>query len=105
MSLLVLELDRTAPGRSEWRGGGDSAEAGGKKSIQVSGASNSGNWTATVRVYGSNDGRFPILLYEFDISDSVPSEAGEITFRWEQFCFEIVASTGSATRVSAVMSV
>lgn len=105
MSTLTLAIDRTQQGFSQPVGGGDSSETGGKKSVHVTGSSNSGTWTAKVRVYGANDARFPVQIFEFDISNTTPSDAGEITFKWEYFCMELVSVTGTATKVSAVMSV
>jgi hypothetical protein len=105
MSQLQLLLDQTNLGFGEWKGAGDSAETNGKRSVQVAGSSNSGTWTAQVKVYGANDPRFPHLIGTFDISNGTPSEAEEIYWKWEFFRAELVSTTGSATKVSAIMSI
>jgi hypothetical protein len=106
MPALRLMLDQTDPGPgTDWQGAGNASDTNGKRSVQVTGSSNSGTWTAQVKLYGANDQRFPQLVGTFDISNLTPSEAEEIYWKWEFFRAELVSTTGSATKASVIMSV
>lgn len=104
---LELMTDQAAPGVGEWKGAGDSEETKGVRSVQV-GVLGTGVVGATIRIYGANDGRFPILLTTFVVSgqgDGSCTEATDLTFPFEQYRAELVSINGVAARASVTMRV
>ena len=103
MTTQVLMMDNSLVSVGDWKGCGDSGETGGIRSVQV-GLVGVGAISATIRISGANDGRFPFTVADFTLSGSNKvTDAVELTFPWEFYRAEVVAISGTGATATAVM--
>lgn len=105
MAIKNIAKDVGAVSIGDWISCGDAVETNGIRSIQA-GIVGSGVISATVRISGCNDGRFPQTAVEFTLSGAnVASDAAELTFPWEFYRMEVTAIAGTGTLATAVLRV
>lgn len=105
MTTLTLMSDRGAVGVEPWQASGDTGETGGIRSVQA-GLLGTGAVTATIRISGCNDGRFPMSVVDFTLSGTnSATDAAEVSFPWEFFRAEVIAINGTSARASVAMKI
>ena len=107
MTQLIIATDRTDLGRSAAVSvPNQSARASGQRSIQISVEAEQGPVSATVRLLGCNDGRFPIELAVFTLSSSGTWDTDVFAddSHCEQYLIDVVSRSANA-RISAVGSI
>lgn len=103
MAIKTIAKDVGVVGVSDWVSCGDAAETGGIRSIQA-GIVGAGVISATIRISGCNDIRFPVTVADFTLSGSGrDTDAVELTFPWEYYRAEVTAISGTGALVTATM--
>ena len=103
MAIKTIAKDVGVVSVSDWVSCGDAAETGGIRSIQA-GIVGTGAISATIRISGCNDSRFPITVADFTLSGSGrDTDAVELTFPWEFYRVEVVAISGTGALATATM--
>lgn len=104
---LNIARDRRTTGRSNPVSvPNQSARASGLRSIQISVEAPAGPVSATVKLFGCNDGRYPIELATFNLSASGTWDTDVFAdeSHCEQYLIEVVSLSANAT-VSAIGSI
>lgn len=104
MTQVVLMRDQGTTGLGKTVPAVDSSNPSGRRSIQV-GVAGTGAVSATVKIYGCNDGRFLVNVMTITVSGTnSATDAAQDDFPWEYYVAEVTAVSGTGALVSVTAS-